>query len=74
MALDDFDQLTENQINVGLRVGTELDADLANRPRGVVAHRNVLGVKVVAENRKKVSDVWMNMLETGFGEVTEEGK
>lgn len=74
MALDDFDQLTEDQLNVGLCVSSKLDADLANRPRCVVAHGNVLGIKVVAENRKEVSDVWMNVLETGFGEVTEEGE
>jgi hypothetical protein len=74
LAFDDFDQLTEDQLNVGLGLGAELDADFSDGPGGVVADGDVLGVEVVAEDGEEVGDVGRDVLEARFCQITEEGE
>lgn len=74
LALNDVDELTKNQWNIRFRVCTQLNADFTDRPSSVVAHGNVLGIQVVAEDRKEVGDVRMHMLEARLCEIAEKGE
>lgn len=68
---NDFNELTKHDLYERPSVGSELHADLTDRPCCVVAHRDVVGIQVVAKNGHKLAYEWMNMLETSFGEIAE---
>ena len=52
--VDDGDQGRQHGLDVGAHGLAHLDADLPRRPRGVVAHGDVLRVQVPGQDRHEV--------------------